>query len=163
MDYHFREMAAADGVAIIGILNYYAENGFEAYFEKRLPDSAFSLLMQQRGNFPALSVLNELGEVIGFGWLKAYKSISGFRYTAEVSYFLVPEVTGKGIGAQILDFLEREAGKMGITSIIASVSSLNEGSIAFHKKHGFEERGRLLRVLCKKDRIFDEVILQKQI
>jgi L-amino acid N-acyltransferase YncA len=66
--------------------------------------------------------------------LRAYSPFPTFSKTAEITYFIKPGYTGKGIGKKILDSLLAKARETGITSIIASISSLNEGSINFHKK-----------------------------
>ncbi len=86
-----------------------------------------------------------------------------FQHTAEVTYFISPEMTGKGLGSKILSFLETEGKKQGISCILANISSLNEGSIRFHKKHGFVECGRFRNVVKKKGILFDTVWMQKNI
>ena len=44
---------------------------------------------------------------------------------------------------------------MGITTILASICSLNEGRLAFHQKNGFQECGRFRDVGIKRGRSFD--------
>jgi phosphinothricin acetyltransferase len=55
------------------------------------------------------------------------------------------------------------AGEKGITSILAGISSLNSASIAFHKKQGFQECGRFLKIGRKWGQDFDVVWMQKMI
>jgi len=50
---------------------------------------------------------------------------------------------------------------MGITTILASISSLNEGSLAFHQKNGFRECGRFRDIGVKKGRSFDGIWMQR--
>jgi len=80
---------------------------------------------------------------------------------AEVTYFIHPEHTGNGLGKRLLDDLERGAGEKGIATLLASISSLNSGSIRFHRKNGFSECGRFQRVGVKKGQWFDTVWMQK--
>ena len=61
----------------------------------------------------------------------------------------------------MLDYLLAGAKKQGIATILASISSLNEGSIRFHERHGFVECGRFLKVAEKKGMVFDTVWMQK--
>jgi L-amino acid N-acyltransferase YncA len=63
----------------------------------------------------------------------------------------------------MLDHLEREGKKRGISCILASISSLNEGSIRFHARHGFNECGRFRNVGEKKGTLFDTVWMEKEI
>jgi phosphinothricin acetyltransferase len=57
--------------------------------------------------------------------------------------------------------LEKKGKDQGITTILASISSQNEGSIRFHAGHGFTECGRFKKVGRKKGIIFDTVWMQK--
>ncbi len=59
--------------------------------------------------------------------------------------------------------LLNEAREKGITSIMASISSLNSKSLNFHKKQGFRECGRFLRIGRKWGQEFDVVWMQKMI
>ena len=52
---------------------------------------------------------------------------------------------------------------MGIHSVLANVSSLNEESIRFHLKNGFIECGRFKEAGKKKDQVFDVVYFQKML
>jgi phosphinothricin acetyltransferase len=78
-----------------------------------------------------------------------------------LTYFLAPEHTRKGIGGMILATLIREACQQGIDRVLASISSLNPDSLAFHAKKGFEEVGRLNGIGRKFDRDFDVVYMQR--
>jgi phosphinothricin acetyltransferase len=61
----------------------------------------------------------------------------------------------------MLSRLAEEAGRMGIDSLVASISSENPESIAFHVKNGFRECGRFDRAGRKNGREFDIVWMQK--
>jgi phosphinothricin acetyltransferase len=80
-----------------------------------------------------------------------------------VTYFIHPDHTGKGLGKRLLGFLEKGALEKGITNLLASISSLNPGSVEFHQKHGFTECGRFRKVGKKKGREFDTVWMQKRL
>ncbi len=57
--------------------------------------------------------------------------------------------------------LEDEGKQQGITTILASISSLNEASIRFHANHGFTECGRFKGIGRKRGVVFDTVWMQK--
>lgn len=113
--------------------------------------------------YPAITVINEIGEILGFGMLRAHNPIPTFSQTAEITYFIEPEYTRRGIGSTMLKHLVDEAKQKGISSILASISSLNEGSINFHRKNGFIECGRFKNVGRKKGQVFDTVWMQKML
>jgi L-amino acid N-acyltransferase YncA len=146
---------------IIDIFNYYVENSFAAYPEHKLQYEAFDHFLKMCEGYPAVIVKDNHANILGFGMLRAYNPSPTFSQTSEITYFIKPEYTGKGIGKKILDFLIGKAREKGITSILASISSLNGGSIEFHKKNGFLECGRLKGIGRKKGIIFDVVYMQK--
>jgi L-amino acid N-acyltransferase YncA len=134
---------------IMDIFNYYVENSFAAYPENKLPYEIFDMFLKMCEGYPAVTANDEEGNVLGFGMLRAYNPLPTFSHAAEIGYFVKPELTGKGIGSIMFDYLVKEGKKNGITSLLASISSLNEGSINFHKKNGFTECGRFKNV-CRK-------------
>jgi len=95
--------------------------------------------------------------------LRAYNPFTTFSQTAEITYFIKPGYTGRGIGKKILNCLLAKAREKGNISIIASISSLNAGSINFHKKNGFVECGRLREIDNKRGKTFDVVYMQKML
>lgn len=148
---------------VIDIFNYYVVNSFAAYPEQKLPYEFFDHFLKMCEGYPALTATDEQGNILGFGMLRAYNPFPTFSKTAEITYFVKPGYTGKGIGKRILDSLLAEAREQGLTSVLASISSLNEGSIAFHRKNGFVEGGRLREVGNKKGKTFDVVYMQKML
>ena len=86
-----------------------------------------------------------------------------FSHAAEISIFIHPECKGTGIGRSLVELLVGEAKKMEISSILASISSRNEGSIAFHEKLGFRECGRFEAIGRKWGKSFDVVWMQRML
>jgi phosphinothricin acetyltransferase len=163
MRYHFERLSEEHRKPAIDILNYYVDNGFAAFSETRLPYTLFDIYLQVSAGYPAVAVKLDSSEIVGFAWLQAYHPSAAFHRTAEIGYFIRHDYTRCGIGRAILDRFIKEARKMGIDSILASISSLNESSINFHLKNGFTECGRFQRIGRKFRRDFDLVWLQKQI
>lgn len=163
MQYHFESLSEEHRKPAIDILNYYVDSGFAAFSESRLPYSLFDIYLQVSAGYPAVAVRLTSGEIVGFAWLQAYHPSAAFRGTAEIGYFLRHDCTRRGIGKAILDHFVEEARKMGIDSILASISSFNEQSINFHLKNGFTECGRFQGIGRKFGRDFDLVWLQKHI
>jgi L-amino acid N-acyltransferase YncA len=154
-------MGAEDREEVIDLFNYYVENSFAAFPESRVPYQAYDLFLQMSSGLPT-SVLREgEGKLLGFGMLRKYNPMPAFSHAAEISYFIAPEHTGKGLGGFLLAHLERESLEKGITTILAQISSLNGGSIRFHGRNGFVECGRFRDVGRKHGRLFDAVWMQK--
>jgi len=163
MEYSIKPISNEDREAIMDIFNYYVENSFAAYPVEKLPYPAFDKFLQMSDGFPTGSLCDPNGRVVGFGMLRPHNPIPPFSRTAEVTYFIHPDHTGKGLGKRLLDSFEKGAVEKGIANILASISSLNPGSIEFHRRNGFMECGRFRKVGKKHGREFDIVWMQKML
>lgn len=156
-------LSPEDGEEVMSIFNYYVDNSFAAYPDTKLPAAFFDHILAMCDGYPTVAAKDASGKTIGFGMLRPYNPMATFRHTAEVTYFLSPEQTGRGIGGQMLDYLIDEAKKMGVRAILASISSKNDISLAFHAKQGFTECGRLREVGYKLGHSFDVVYMQRMV
>jgi len=153
-----REVRDDDGQQIIQILNHYVTTSYAAYPDVPVPDRFFGLL---REGTSAFYVLECRAQVVGFGLMKSLLPFPVFATTGMLSYFIHPEYTGQGLGEILLCRLTDDAKKMGVTSLVANISSKNERSIRFHERHGFVEAGRLHEGGIKFGVPFDMVWMQK--
>ncbi|HMK49747.1 MAG TPA: GNAT family N-acetyltransferase [Thermodesulfovibrionales bacterium] len=163
MDVRITPLSKDDREGVIDIFNHYVENSFAAYPEHKMPYQFFDSILEMSEGYPAVSVKDEGGNILGFGMLRAYSPFPTFSQTAEITYFIKPGYTGRGIGKRMLHSLIEQAKEKGITSILASISSLNTGSISFHKENGFAECGRFEGIGNKRGKAFDVVYMQKKL
>ena len=161
MEYTLEKMEEKHAPGRLNISNHYVEHSFAAYPERPLPREAAGLLLKKAEGYPAYVALDEGGTVAGFGFLHAHQPLPTFRRTAEITYFLRPDACGCGIGSKMLDLLLRDGRERGISVVLASISGKNEGSIAFHRRHGFVECGRFRNIGLKRGETFDVVWMQK--
>jgi L-amino acid N-acyltransferase YncA len=155
-----REMRESDRDAVMRIFNHYAATSFAAYPDGPLPLQFFALLRE--GTLSAI-VLEGDGDVAGFGLLKLFLPFPAFRKTGMLTYFLAPKAMGRGLGSRLLEHLIEDAKKKGMTTLIANMSSKNEVSIRFHKRHGFSEAGNLAGVGEKFGEPFGVLWMQRAI
>ncbi len=101
--------------------------------------------------------------VVGYCYYTHFDKREAYEITAEISVYLKPEFTGKGIGGKIINFLENDARKHGIKIMLALVSGNNFPSIKLFQKHGYEKVGVLKRVGRKLGQILDVCIFEKEI
>jgi L-amino acid N-acyltransferase YncA len=163
MTYELQSLVEADRTAVVRIFNYFVEHSFAAYPEEPVGDEFFDRVLTLSKGYPAVTVKTDAGDVVGFGFLRAFNLSGTFRRTAEVGYFILPEHTGRGIGEKMLSHFTREARAIGVDNLLASVSSLNEQSLHFHAKAGFERCGRFVAVGRKSGLDFDVVWFQKRL
>ncbi len=163
MAYSISPITDEDRQPIIDLFNYYVENSFAAFPENRLPYQAFDIFLQMSKGLPTGTIKDQNEKLLGFGMLRAFNPIPTFSHTAEITYFIDKDHTGKGLGKTLLEFLEKQGREKGITTLLADISSLNTGSINFHKKNGFVECGRLKKIGKKNGQVFDTVWMQKML
>jgi phosphinothricin acetyltransferase len=156
-------MEESDREPVIDLFNYYIRNSFAAYPEEPVSYGFFDHFLKTTRNYPSAVARDRDGKLAGFGMLRPYNPMPVFARTAEITYFLRPDCTGRGLGTSILTQLEAEGKDRGIATILAGISSKNEGSIRFHQKNGFIECGRFRDVGQKKGILFDTVWMQKGI
>ena len=161
MEYRFRRVKEEDHPALVDIFNYYIENSYAAYRESKIDAAFVELLERVAGEYPFYTVETTDDDIVGFGMIHPYHPAEVFTRVAELSYFLAPAHTGRGLGTKLLNRLTEDARKRGIDTLVASISSRNEQGINFHKKHGFVECGRFKRIGRKWGDDFDMVWMQK--
>ncbi|MEW6443821.1 MAG: N-acetyltransferase family protein [bacterium] len=161
MAYSFEPMSHLHRNAVIDIFNHFVTNSFAAFLEEPLPYEAFARFLEMARGYPSL-VAREAGtgQVVGFAFLRAFHPAATFLRTAEVTNFILPEHTRKGIGSALLGRLIEAAPARGIDCLLAAISSQNEQSLCFHRKQGFRECGRFLTVGRKLGEDFDVVWMQ---
>jgi phosphinothricin acetyltransferase len=160
-DYIFEKMSESHRAAVIDIFNYFIRHSYAAYFEEAVDYLFFDHFLKMSRGYPALVIKNDGQQAVGFGFMRPHHLADSFKRAAEVTYFILPEYTRKGLGTAMLDFFAEEARQRGIDSLLANISSRNEESIRFHLKNGFRECGRFLKVGRKFGEDFDVVWMQK--
>jgi L-amino acid N-acyltransferase YncA len=163
MSYRLEPMTEIHRVPVMDVYNYYIENTFAAYPETPVGYEFYDRLLQTTRGYPAVVATSGRGEVVGFSFLHPYHFVSTLWKTAEVTYFILPQHTRKGLGKTMLDHLAEEARKIGVDRLLAGISSLNEESLRFHGKYGFRECGKLQDAGRKFGRDFDVVWMQRQV
>lgn len=158
-DIIIRKARPGDGRAVNAIFDRFARESFAVYSDKPLSYDFF----KKNSDLAVLFYVAESGHaIVGFAYLKHFRSYDNFSHTGMPTYFLLPEFTGRGIGTRLLDTLIEEGRSRGVTNFVAHFSSLNEQSLNFHRKHGFIEVGRLKNMGSKFNQSFDIVWVQKR-
>lgn len=86
----------------------------------------------------ALLVIEDRGQVQGWGVVKRYSDRVGYRVACETSIYLRLDVTGGGYGSQLQAALMEKVRDFGYRHIVAKIWASNHGSIRFHEKFGYE-------------------------
>ncbi len=163
MGYEIRDVTENDAADIVSIINYFIRETFAAYHTRQVGREFYEMLRRNSIGLPFYVAEDSDQNVIGFALLQRFHPADTFSKTASITYFIMPDHTGHGLGKKMLDKIIADAREKDIETILAHISSLNEGSINFHKRHGFRECGRFEKIGRKFNRRFDMVWMQKDI
>jgi phosphinothricin acetyltransferase len=143
------------------IYNYYIINSTATFHTARIsiPQLKKSILI----NHPKYRsfLIRFMGEPCGFCYISRYKPRQAYDRTAEITIYLKPGFTGKGIGRQAIEKMEAAAAKNGIHVFIGVITAENEQSIRLFEKCGYEKCAHYKKVGEKFNRILDVVAMQK--
>jgi phosphinothricin acetyltransferase len=160
-EYKIRKFENQDSVFIIDIFNYYIQNSFAAYSEIPIGYEAINYFKEMTKGYPFYVIETNFRKLAGFSFLRPYHRIEAFKRVAEITYFILPEYTRKGLGEKLLKLVIDDARKMGIDTLLASISSLNEASIKFHEKNNFCQCGYFKSIGKKFNVDFSMIWMQK--
>ena len=79
--------------------------------------------------------------IVGWAALSSVSKRYVYRGVAEVSIYIHPKHSGKGIGSQLLQVLIDESEKEGFWTLQSGIFPENIASLKMHKKLGFREIG----------------------
>ncbi|WP_330961137.1 GNAT family N-acetyltransferase [Photobacterium sp. 53610] len=105
--------------------------------------------------FPVIGIENETGELMGFASYGTFRAWAAFKYSVEHSVYIHPEHQGKGLGKMLMEALIQSARAQNYHVMVGGIDASNTGSIALHKKLGFEYSGTIKQAAYKFDRWLD--------
>ncbi len=112
---------------------------------------------------PVLAAETDTGRFLGFACLTFVSDKPGWRFTREDTIYLDPAARGKGIGRQLLAALLDEARRLGVRTVLASITSTNTASIRLHEHLGFQRVGILRNAGYKFGRWLDTCYYQRDL
>jgi L-amino acid N-acyltransferase YncA len=102
------------------------------------------------------------GRVVGYSYASFFRARSAFRYTLEDSVYVENEMDRRGVGSALLRTLIARCERGPWRQMLAVIGdSGNAGSIALHRRLGFQMAGTQVSVGYKLDRWVDTVIMQR--
>ena len=109
-----------------------------ATFETQVPDFE-TWDKKYHGHLRWVAFWNDT--VVGWAGLLPVSARKVYEGVAEVSIYIHPEHSGKGIGKQLMGYLIDESEKAGIWTLYSSIFPENHASIRLHQVAGFREIG----------------------
>jgi L-amino acid N-acyltransferase YncA len=161
MKIEFADLTEADLEFVKEIYDYYIENSTATYYTERIStDELREFIPVQHKKYKSFLVKID-DEPCGFCYICQYKKRQAYDRTAEVSLYLKPGYTGRGIGRLALDYLEKVAKGNGISVLLGIISGDNANSIKLFEKQGYEKCAHYNQIGEKFSKILDVVSYQK--
>lgn len=160
-----RAASEADMAAVRVIYAHYVLHSLATFEET--PPTLEDMLLRRRASvdlgLPYL-VAEAREEILGFAYAAPYRPRPAYRFTVEDSVYVADGLGGRGIGSALLAELVAGCEGGSWRQMVAVVGdSDNSGSIALHRRFGFELAGTLRSVGFKNGRWVDTPILQRDL
>ncbi|MDC3075639.1 GNAT family N-acetyltransferase [Pelagibacteraceae bacterium] len=148
------------------IYNYFIENSFSNFEEKKLSKTSFRLLLKKikTNKLPFILAIKD-NKVIGLAFVNKFREKSGYRFSYEHSIYVDPDFINNGYGNKILKELVKICKKITkIKNLIAVIGGKNNfASIKIHKNNGFQYIGTIKKAGFKKNKWIDSIYMQKRL
>lgn len=163
MDLQLKLLEDKDFEKVKEIYDYYILNSTATFHTepiqiKELKETIYIGHPKYKSFFMVLD--NKIG---GYCYFAPYKKRQAYDRSAEVTLYLKPEFTSKGIGSETLRLLEPIASECDIKVLLAIITGENNSSIQLFEKMGYEKCAHFKQVGEKFGRILDVVAYQKMI
>jgi phosphinothricin acetyltransferase len=161
MRIEFADLNEDDLELVREIYNFYIENSTATYYTEKISVGELKEFIPVQHKKYKSFLIKVDNEPCGFCYISQYKKRQAYDRTAELSLYLKPEHTGRGIGKVVLEHLEKVARDNGISVLIGIISGDNENSIKLFEKNGYEKCAHYKQVGEKFNKILDVVSYQK--
>jgi len=161
-----RTVEITDAAQITDIYNYYVENSISTFEEQMISVAE----MQKRitkvlesGHIWLVAVDQEKNRVIGYAYTARWKERSAYRFTSEISVYLIHDIDRKGIGTELYQALFTHLESIDIHAVIGVITLPNEASVSLHEKFGLKKVAHFEQVGFKFNQWLDVGYWQKVI
>jgi len=159
-----RPVTGADVAAVTAIYGHHVLNATGTFEETPPPEAeiAARIASVEALKLPYLVAEDDGGRVTGFAYASAFRPRHAYRYTAEDSVYVHPDVMGQGVGRALLSAVIERCEALGVRQLVAVIGdSANAGSIGLHRSLGFVDAGVGSALGFKFGRWIDVVWMQK--
>ncbi len=148
---------AAHAGAILEIFNEAIVNSTALYdYKPRAPESMVGWFKaKEAGRFPVIGMVDDSDELLGFASYGTFRAWPAYKYSVEHSVYVHKNQRGQGIGEKLMQALIARAREQQLHVMVGGIDVANSGSIALHRKLGFEHAGTIKQAAFKFGRWLD--------
>ncbi len=149
--------------AIGAILNHYIQHTTARFDTELWEADRLAAWFAGRGDRHPVIVAEQDGRVLGYAALNPYDRQCAYDDTAELSAYLLPDETGRGLGRRLIEAVLEQGRQAGVYNVLSRISAESEASLRLHEKLAFETIGTFREAGQKFGRRIDVVFLQKRL
>lgn len=145
-----REVIDADAPAIASIYNHYVLHTTVTFEET--PVSAEEMLARigaVRAAGRPWFVVEAAGQLCGYAYATPWKPRFGYRFSVEVSVYLEPSASGRGLGSLLYEALFAALAASGVHSAVGGIALPNSSSVRLHEKFGMTKVAHFAQIGTK--------------
>jgi phosphinothricin acetyltransferase len=157
------DLKETDYPTIKEIFDYYILNSTATFFTEKISIQELKkTVLTDHPKYKSYLVKYQ-ENICGFCYFSQFKKRQAYDRTAEVSVYLKPDFTGKGIGIKTLQKLEKVAINQNIIVLVGTIACDNKKSQRLFERCGFEKCAHFKQVGEKFGKILDVVVYQKML
>ncbi len=159
--FDIRDARLADCGELAAIYNDAIRTGTKTMDTEPVDAGHFRHLLQGCVRREAFLVATLGSRVVAWAKAKQYSDRGGYRYACETSVYVADHHQNRGFGSRLLRAIVARAYMLEYRHIVAKVVAINEASIRFHERYGFQIIGRQKGIGFLNGAWQDVVIMQR--
>lgn len=159
-----RTARATDSDAIAAIYNHFIRETTVTFEEEPVTSAEMASRIEEILGLDLPWLVATDGErVLGFAYASKWKGRCAYRHSVEVTVYLDPTCTGRGLGTKLYEELFDCLRGLGMHAAIGGIALPNDASIALHEKMGMEKVAHFRQVGHKFGKWVDVAYWQKML
>lgn len=142
----WRRATAADLPRIVAIYNQAVANGIATDDDHQQTVANRRDWFNSFNNHHPLWVIEKNDQVVGWVGLPAFWPHPNYSQSVEISLYIDNQFQHQHIGTATLNFIDQQAPRLGIQTIVAYIYERNHHSQQLFKKHGYHYAGELTNI-----------------
>ena len=135
-----------DLAAIAAIYNHAIEHTVATFDTGSVTVAERRVWFAQFDDIHPLFVCESDEAVVGYAYYLGFRQKPAYARTKECTVYVAPDKHQRGVGSALYQVLIAHARAAGVHALIGVLGGDNPGSVALHRRFGFEERGHLREV-----------------
>lgn len=146
-DITISDATAADAAAVASLYDPYVTGTAVTFEESTVPATVIAgrIATVRSGGLPWLVALEDQA-VVGYAYAAPWNARDAYRHTMEVTAYVTPGATGRGIGSALYAELFARLRPLGVHAVIAVIALPNPASVALHERFGLRHAGTFREV-----------------